>query len=168
MVALMVTITVRWSPSELPLQPIRNWCHQWRLLIADSHYTYNSQTCCVQPIPVPPSASTDSVREQASEIAIHRETLARVCARSGFWGAYSWLLVSSVCPALIKFLVVDAVRVTALRTSACVDCVRLHRAYTQDVSCEWSHWYLQHRSLRRVQSVLCSYTYFTIIYYLCE
>jgi hypothetical protein len=32
-----------------------------------------------------------------------------------------------------------AVRGTALRTSACVDYVRLHRTYTRDVSCEWSH-----------------------------
>jgi hypothetical protein len=45
----------------------------------------------------------------------------------------------SLRPALIKFLVAGAVRGTALRTSVCVDCVRLHRTYTRDVSCEWRH-----------------------------
>jgi hypothetical protein len=69
---------------------------------------------CVQPIPVPPSVSTDSVEEQASEIAVHRETLARVCGRSGFWGAYSRLLASSARSALIKFLVAGVVRGSAL------------------------------------------------------
>jgi hypothetical protein len=75
-------------------------------------------------ISVPPSASTESVREQTSEIAVCRATLARVCWRSGFWGAYSRLLASSARPALIKFLVIDAVRGTT----------RLHRTYTRDVS----------------------------------
>jgi hypothetical protein len=70
--------------------------------------------CCVQPIVVPPSASTDSVGEQTSEIAVHRETLARVCGRSGFWGAYSRLLASSARPTLIKFLITGVVRGTAL------------------------------------------------------
>jgi hypothetical protein len=74
-------------------------------------------------IPVPPSASTESVGEQTSEIAVHRATLARVCGRLGFWGAYSRLLALSARPALIKFFVVDAVRGTALQTSACIDCV---------------------------------------------
>jgi hypothetical protein len=88
-------------------------------------------------IPVPLSASTESVGEHASEIVV--ETLARVCGRSGFWGAYSRLLTSSTRPALIKFLVAGAVRGTALCTSAYVDCIQLHRTYTRDVSCEWSH-----------------------------
>jgi hypothetical protein len=88
---------------------------------------------------VPPSASTERVGEQASEIAVHRATLARVCGRSGFWGAYSRLLASSARPMLIQFFVVGVVRVTALRTSVCIDCVRLHRTYTRDVSYEWSH-----------------------------
>jgi hypothetical protein len=34
---------------------------------------------------VPPSASIESVREQASEIIVRKATLARVCGRSGFW-----------------------------------------------------------------------------------
>jgi hypothetical protein len=81
-----------------------------------------------------------------------------------FLGAYSRLLALSARPAQIKFLVADAVRGTALRTSACIDCVRLHRTYTWDISCEWSHWCLEHRFLRRVQSVLCICAYFIIVY----
>jgi hypothetical protein len=49
-----------------------------------------------------------------------------------------------------------AVRGTALCTSVCVDCVRLHRTYTRDVSCEWSHRCLKHRSLRRYTQSLVS------------
>jgi hypothetical protein len=94
---------------------------------------------CTQPIHVPPSASKESVGEQAFEITVRRATLARMCGRSGFWGAYSRLLASFARPAPIKFLVADVVRGTALRTSAYIDCVRLHRTYIQDVSCEWSH-----------------------------
>jgi hypothetical protein len=45
-----------------------------------------------QHIPVPYSASTERVGEQASEIVVRRDTLARVCGRSNFWGAYSRLL----------------------------------------------------------------------------
>jgi hypothetical protein len=104
-----------------------------------SHYTYGqSQTCCIQPIPVLPSASTERVGEQAFEIVVRRATLARVCGRLGFWGAYSRLLASSARPALIKFLVVGTVWGTALRTSARINCVWLHRTYTRDVSYEWS------------------------------
>jgi hypothetical protein len=98
-----------------------------------------STESCVQPIPIPPSTSTGSMEEQAFEIAVRRETLVRVCGRSGFWGVYSRLLDSSARPALIKFLVASTDRGIALRTSACVDCVRLYRTYTRDVSCEWSH-----------------------------
>jgi hypothetical protein len=54
-----------------------------------------SQTRCTQPILVPPSASTEKVGEQPSEIVVRRGTLARVCGRSGFWRAYSRLLASS-------------------------------------------------------------------------
>jgi hypothetical protein len=85
--------------------------------------TRHSKMRCVHPIPVVPSASIDSVGEQASEVAVRMETLARVCGRSGFWGAYSRLLASSARPALIIFLVAGAIRGTALRRSACVDCV---------------------------------------------
>jgi hypothetical protein len=102
-------------------------------------YANISQTHCSQLIPVPPSASTERVGEQASEIAVRRATFARVCGRSGFWGAYSRLLAPSAQPTLIRFLIVDVVRGAALRTSVCIDCVRLHRTYTRDVSCEWSH-----------------------------
>jgi hypothetical protein len=56
-----------------------------------------------------------------------------------FLGAYSRLLASSTRPTLVQFFVVGAVRGTALRISVCIDCVRLHRTYTRDVSCEWSH-----------------------------
>jgi hypothetical protein len=139
-----------------------------RLLLVKRAQMYNSQTRCVQSIPVPPSASIESVGEQASKIAVRRETLARVCGRSGFWGAYSWLLASSARLALIKFLVAGAVRGTALCTSACIDCVRLHWTYTRDVSCEWSHWCLEHRSLRRVHIVLSLCAYFNFVYCLCE
>jgi hypothetical protein len=85
---------------------------------------------------VPPSTSTESVGEHAFEIIVRRATLARVCGQSGFWGAYSRLLASSARPTLINFLVATAVRGTALHTSICIDCVRLHRTYTRDVSCE--------------------------------
>jgi hypothetical protein len=56
---------------------------------------------------------------------------------------------------------IATVRGTTRRTSSCIDYVRLHRTYIRDVSCEWSHWYLEHRSLRRVLSVLHTYTCFT-------
>jgi hypothetical protein len=103
-----------------------------RLLLVTREHTYkHSQTRCVQPISVPPSASTESMGEQASKIVVHRATLARVCGWSGFWGAYSRLLASSARPALIKFLVADAVRGNALRTSACVNYVRLSNIHTR-------------------------------------
>jgi hypothetical protein len=85
-----------------------------------------STESCVQPIPVPPSTSTESVEEKAFEIAVRRETLPRVCGRSGFWGVYSRLLASSARPALIKFLVANTDHGTALRTSAYVHCIRLY------------------------------------------
>jgi hypothetical protein len=88
-----------------------------------------SQTHCKQHIPVPPSASTERVGELASEIAVHRGTLARVCERSGFWGAYSRLLASSTRPALLRLypvLIIGVVRGTALRTPSCIKSVRLH------------------------------------------
>jgi hypothetical protein len=68
-----------------------------------------SQTCCTQPILVPPSASKERVGEQSSEIVVHIATLARVCAQLGFWGAYSRLLASPARPALIRFLVAATV-----------------------------------------------------------
>jgi hypothetical protein len=58
-----------------------------------------SHANCKQHIPVPSSASTERVGEQASEITDRRDTLARVCGRSDFWGASSRLLTWSVCPA---------------------------------------------------------------------
>ena len=51
-----------------------------------------SHANCKQHIPVPSSASTERVGEQASEITDRRDTLARVCGRSDFWGASSRLL----------------------------------------------------------------------------
>jgi hypothetical protein len=43
-----------------------------------------SHANCKQHIPVPSSASTERVGEQASEITDRRDTLARVCRRSDF------------------------------------------------------------------------------------
>jgi hypothetical protein len=57
-----------------------------------------SHTNCKQHIPVPFSTSIERVGEQASEITVRRDTLARVCGRSDFWGASSWLLTWSVRP----------------------------------------------------------------------
>jgi hypothetical protein len=51
-----------------------------------------SHANCKQHIPVTSSASTERVGEQASEITDRRDTLARVCGRSDFWGASSRLL----------------------------------------------------------------------------
>ena len=51
-----------------------------------------SHANCKQHIPVPSPASTERVGEQASEITDRRDTLARVCGRSDFWGASSRLL----------------------------------------------------------------------------
>jgi hypothetical protein len=42
-----------------------------------------SQMHCTQPILVPPSASIERDREQASEIVVRRAPLARVCGRLG-------------------------------------------------------------------------------------
>jgi hypothetical protein len=92
----------------------------------------------------------------------------RVCGRLGFWGAYLRLVASSAWPTLIRFLVVGAVRGTTLHTCAYIDCVWLHRTYTRDISCEWSHWCLEHRSLHRVYYVLSNCACFTIFYCLCE
>jgi hypothetical protein len=72
-------------------------------------------------------------KSRSAELHLHD-----LCGQSGFWGAYSRLLASSAQPALIKFLVVGAVPGIALRTSTCIDCVRLHQT-RRDVSCEWSH-----------------------------
>jgi hypothetical protein len=55
-----------------------------------------SHTNCKQHIPVLFSTSTDRVGEQTSEIAVRRDTLARVCGRSDVWGASSRLLAWSV------------------------------------------------------------------------
>jgi hypothetical protein len=121
-VALMTTVTVRWPSSACVYirggEAASGLTAQYARTVSDVLHTA---------IPVPPSTSTESVGEQASE------------GRSGFWGAYSRLLASSARPALIKFLVAGAIRGIALHTSVCVDCVQLHRTYTRDVSCEWSH-----------------------------
>jgi hypothetical protein len=148
MVALMATVTLC-SPPSARVYIQRRWGEDAsgysKVRVSDALHTV---------ILVPPSTSTEWVREQASEIAVHRATLARVCGRSGFWGAYSRLLASSARPTLIRFLIAGTVRGTVLRTSACIDRVRLHRTYRRDVSCEWSYWCLEHWSLRRIQPVL--------------
>jgi hypothetical protein len=74
------------------------------------HLTVSVSDALHTAIPVPASASTESVVEQASEIVVRRATLARVCGQSGFLGAYSRLLASSARPTQIRFLVVGAVR----------------------------------------------------------
>jgi hypothetical protein len=58
-----------------------------RLLLVTREHTYNSQMHYVQPILVPPSASTESVGEQASEIALCREIIALVCGAIRFLGS---------------------------------------------------------------------------------
>jgi hypothetical protein len=80
------------------------------------------------------------------------------------------LLAPFTRPTLIQFFVIGAVRGAALRTSACIDCVRLYQTYTRDtryVSCEWSHWCLEYRSIHGVHFVLCICAYFTVVYCLC-
>jgi hypothetical protein len=82
MIALMATVTVRWpSSTRVYIQGGEATSGYYN---STREHMYNSQTCCVQPIPVPPSASTESVGEQASEIVVRRETLAWVCWQSGF------------------------------------------------------------------------------------
>jgi hypothetical protein len=113
-----------------------------------------SHTHCKQHVPVPSSTSIERVGEQASEIVVCKDTLAWVCWRLGFWGAYSRLLASFVRPALLRLhpvlrrlpramcaavILPAAVRGTALHTSSCIEFVWLHRTYTRDISCEWSH-----------------------------
>jgi hypothetical protein len=127
----MATVTVHSPPYACVHIRRRGGCFRLQ-------YTHTVSDALHTVIPVPPSASIDSVGEQASEIAVRKATLARVCGLSGFWGAYSRLLASSARLALIRFLDVGAVRGAALPPSACIDCVRLHRTYTRDVSCEWS------------------------------
>jgi hypothetical protein len=63
-----------------------------------------SHTRCKQHVLIPPSASTNRVGEQASEIAVCWGTHARVCGRSGFSGGYSRLLASSVRLAALRLL----------------------------------------------------------------
>jgi hypothetical protein len=158
LMALMETVTVCSPPSV---------CINTEEVDALPDTRTVSQTRCTQPIPVPPSVSTESGRAILQN-RCRRATLARVCGWSGFWGAYSRLLAPSAQPTLIQFFVVGDVRGTALSASACIDCVGLHRTYTWDVSCEWSHWCLEHRSLRWVHYVLRNYACFTIVYCLCE
>jgi hypothetical protein len=62
------------------------------------------------------------------------------------------------------FFIVGAVRGTALRTPACIEFVQLHRTYTRDVSYEWSHLCLKHRSLHRVLPVFHTYACFISVY----
>jgi hypothetical protein len=107
-----------------------------------------SHTRCKQhvPVPVPSSTSIERVGEQAFEIIVCRDTLAWVCGRSGFWGAYSRLLASSVRPALlclhlvlrrlpratfVAVILPATVRGTALHTSSYIEFVWLHRTYTR-------------------------------------
>jgi hypothetical protein len=54
------------------------------LLELTTQYTRTISDALHTAISVPPSASTESVGEQASEIAVRRATLAWVCGRSCF------------------------------------------------------------------------------------
>jgi hypothetical protein len=127
-----------------------------------------SQTHCKQHIPAPLSASTKRVGEYASEIAVRRDTLARVCGRSGFLGSVlataRFICLTSAASVHIRFFVVGAVRETTLCTPSCIKFVRVHRTYTRDVLCEWSHWCLEHRSLHRVFSVFRTCACFISVY----
>jgi hypothetical protein len=81
-------------------------------------HTYkHSRTCCIQPIPLSPSASTESGRAGLRNRHPQRDTCTSVRAIR-FLGS---VLASSARPTLIRFLVADAVRVTALRTSTAYD-----------------------------------------------
>jgi hypothetical protein len=108
-----------------------------RLLLVTRQHTYkHSQTRTTHPRPT--LCEHRECKRAGLRNCRPQSDTCRVCGRSGFWGAYSRLLSSSARPTLIKFLTAGTVRGTALRTSACVDCVRLHRTYTRDISCEWS------------------------------
>jgi hypothetical protein len=55
-VAMMMTITVRWHPSARVYIRGGEVTSGYDRIV---HTYEHSQTCCVQPIPVPPSASTE-------------------------------------------------------------------------------------------------------------
>jgi hypothetical protein len=80
-VAPMATVTVRWPPSARVYIRRRWGCFWlWQYARIDSDALHTT-------IPVTPSASTESVGEQASRITVRRATLARVCGRLGFFGS---------------------------------------------------------------------------------
>jgi hypothetical protein len=101
----MATVTVYWPTSA------RVYIRGGEAASGDDrtvHSYEHSQTRCISPSPSH-LLRAQRVGEQASEIAVRGETLARVCGRSGFWGAYSRLLASSARPTLIKLLIAGAV-----------------------------------------------------------
>jgi hypothetical protein len=134
---------------------------------ASGYTRTDSQTSCTPHIPVPPYASIQSERAGFPNRRPQSYTCTGV-GRLGFLGAYSRLLALSARPTLIQFFIAGTIRGTARRTSACIDCVLLHRTYTRDVSCEWSHGCLEHQSLRGIHSVLRICAYFIVVYCLCE
>jgi hypothetical protein len=68
MVALMAIVTICWPPSARVYiqggEAASGYDNSTR------EHTYNSQTRCVQPIPIPPSLSIESMGEQASKITV--------------------------------------------------------------------------------------------------
>jgi hypothetical protein len=159
-VALMATVIVR-SPPSACVYIRRRWGCFWL------KHSEQSQMRCTQPF------SSHLLRAQRlwesrplkssfTELHLHG------CAGDQVFGERTRDCSSSARPTLIRFLIAGAIRGAALCTSACIDCVRLHRTYTRDVSCEWSHWRLEHCSLHRVHSVLSNCAGFTVVYCLCE
>jgi hypothetical protein len=99
MVALMATVNVCWPPSA------RVYIGGGEVVSGDDRtvHTTNILRCVAYNPSLSHLLQAQRVGEQASKITVCRETLARVCGRSGFWGAYS------ARPALIKCLIVGAV-----------------------------------------------------------
>jgi hypothetical protein len=156
----MATINVRSVPSTR-VQIRRRWGFFWlheNKFLNELHTAHSRPTFCEH-------------RESGRASLRNRRPQSYTC--TGVWairflGAYSRLLAPSAQPTLTQFFFVGAVHGTTLRTSACIDCVRLHQTYTRDVSCEWNYWYLEHRSLHEVHSVLRICIFFTVVYCLCE
>jgi hypothetical protein len=137
---------------------------------------------CKQHIPVPFSASTDRVGEHAFKIIIHRDTLARVCEQSDFWGASSRLLAWSVRPSAAStsccsssfwgdeccyyssrwpFEGLHGIRLTASTLYG-------HIEQTHEMSRVNGATNALHRSLCRIHSVLHICACFVAVYCLCE
>jgi hypothetical protein len=116
-----------------------------------------SHANCKQHIPVPSSASIERVGEQASEITDRRDTLARVCGRSDFWGA------SSQSPSQVDAWCCSSSR----RPFEGLHCVHLP-APTSYGYIEQTHEMSRVNGATGVHSVLRIYACFIAVYCLCE